>query len=211
MTVIERVAQSDDTTLPEGLEAGIGFRLSRVARVMRSDWAAELTNLGLTPPQVALLRALSDDPGCSLRHLSRRLGTDPMSAKRCADELENRGLIRSAHRGGDRRPRSLEVTAQGAVMASKVEGMVASREDHLSQVLGEHRRKALIDALGVLEDHLGLPADAARQQRPGFPLPPRSAASGAPGIGSQEHPRHPLTATGTSSRTRPSRLRKELT
>jgi len=211
VTVVEVVQRSDDPTGPEGLEAGIGFRLSRVARVMRAAWAAEVANLGLTPPQVAVLRALSDDPGCSLRHLSRRLGTDPMSAKRCVDELEDRALIRSAHRGGDRRPRSLELTSQGAAMASKVEGMVGAREDLLSQVLGQRRRTALAEALGLLEDHLGLSSDDLRERRSGSPLPLRPADPGALGGGFQDHQSLPRSTTTTPRRTRPSRTQKELT
>lgn len=185
--------------------------MSRVARVMRAAWALDVANLGLTPPQVAVLRALRDDPGCSLRHLSRRLGTDPMSAKRCADELEDRGLIHSAHRGGDRRPRSLDLTSQGAALASKVEAMVASREQILSEVLGQPRRAALAEALGVLEDHLGLPAGAAREQPSDLALSQWRIEAGVGDTGSQDHQKPPVPTTTIKRSSRPRRLRKELT
>lgn len=125
---------------------------------MRASWVTELADVGLNPPQAAVVRALREDPGCSLRSLSRRLGTDPMTAKRCADELEQRGLVSSAHRGGgDRRPRSLELTPAGSEVASRVGALAARRENAVVDALGDRRAAALADALGELETFLGLP------------------------------------------------------
>ena len=87
------------------LEGGLGFRLDRLVRALRAGWAAELAGIGLTPPQAAVLRGVAGADGVSVRALARRLGGDPMNVKRCADELEQRSLLRSGTDAGDRRPR----------------------------------------------------------------------------------------------------------
>lgn len=142
---------------PLQLEEGLGFRLNRLSRLLRAQWAHELERLGLTPPQAAVLRGVAGCPGRSLRSLARALGTDPMKAKRCVDELERQGLVRSAHRGADRRPRALELTPLGAALAARVDALVRTREEQLATVLGADRLTSLEDALAALEADLGLP------------------------------------------------------
>lgn len=139
------------------LESGLGFRLSRLVRAIRADWTRQLHDLGVTPPQAAVLRGVADSPGCSLRALARTLGAEPMRAKRCIDDLEARGLIESAHRGRDRRPRALELTADGLDLAHRISTLVQLHERRLDGALGSCR-SGLVEALVALESDLGLPA-----------------------------------------------------
>ena len=148
---------------------------------------------------------------CSEKLALQTLRALQVLAEGSADELEDRGLIHSAHRGGDRRPRSLDLTSQGAALASKVEAMVASREQILSEVLGQPRRAALAEALGVLEDHLGLPAGAAREQPSDLALSQWRIEAGVGDTGSQDHQKPPVPTTTIKRSSRPRRLRKELT
>ncbi len=145
---------------PLPLDAGIGFRLSRLARAWRAQWTGELAALDLTPPQAAVLRAVAADPGCSVRGLARILGADPMHAKRCADDLEARGLLHSGHRATDRRSRTLGLTAGGTVLAARVDRLVRAREDHLAGALGAADLARLDAILGVLESTIGAGATA---------------------------------------------------
>ena len=140
------------------LEQGIGFRLDRVTRVLRAEWAHELAQMGLTPPQAAVLRGVAERSGCSLRSLARTLGADPMRVKRCVDELERRALLQSAHRGADRRPRALEPTPAGAALADRIDSLVRAREEHLVVALGPDRLASLEAALAAIESDLGLTA-----------------------------------------------------
>ncbi len=133
------------------LEAGTGFRLSRLTRGLRAQWAQELAVVCLTPPQAALLRAIAGQPGLSLRALARTLGTEPMRAKRCADALETAGLLHSAHRGDDRRPRRLTLSPKGLELADRVEILVRRQEARIDQVLGQELRPGLEKALAALE------------------------------------------------------------
>lgn len=137
------------------LEAGLGFRISRLARSLRSDWARQVGSLGLSPPHAAVLRGVADHPGCSLRALARVLGSDPMNVKHCADDLEDRGLLRSAHRSADRRPRQLELTDVGREVCEQVEALVREEESRLNAALGSEGRAGVEDALSKLEAMLG--------------------------------------------------------
>jgi DNA-binding MarR family transcriptional regulator len=145
------------------LEAGLGFRLSRLARILRRDWVDELSALSLTPPQAAVLRGVAGSPGCSLRALARRLETDPMNAKRCVDELEQRDLVHSAHRSGDRRPRTLTLSNSGRMLADRVDVLVRGQEHRLYASLGPVRLQRFEAAITRLESTLLLRRDPAAE------------------------------------------------
>ncbi len=138
------------------LEGGLGFRLDRLVRALRAGWAAELAGIGLTPPQAAVLRGVAGADGVSVRALARRLGGDPMNVKRCADELEQRSLLRSGTDAGDRRPRVLTATDEGRALAGEVDRRVRGQDARLTDALGRTARPAFERALGALEADLGL-------------------------------------------------------
>lgn len=141
-----------------GLEQGLGFRLSRLQRVMRGLWAEDLAGLGLTPPLAAILRGAAEHPGSSIRCLARLLGSDAMSVKRGADELERRGLLASGPLPGDRRPRILRLSERGAEVLGEIDALVRQRE-RVFEVLGPAQRRQLADAITALEDAVGIGGD----------------------------------------------------
>ena len=159
--------QSDVTANePETLAQGLGFRIGRLARTLRRSWADELEALDLTPPFAAVLRGVHEAPGVSIRALARTLSTDAMSAKRCADELEVRGLLQSGSRVGDRRPRTLTLTPTGRTLVKKVNQRVAKRSSVLDSALSPGDRVRLSELLGQLERSLGIGVDAVATDDP---------------------------------------------
>ncbi len=145
------------------LEQDLGFRLSRISRTLRRQWRDELADLDLAPPEAATLRAIVEHPGCALRALARLLATDPMSAKRCVDGLERRGLVASGHRAGDRRSRTLRASDAGLALFATLNERLRERERHLARLLAPNRRSALELALADLER--GLDIEAANNER----------------------------------------------
>ena len=139
---------------PTSLEDGVGFRLSRVARIRRARWAEQLHSLELTPPQASILRGASDHSKQSLRSLSRTLGTDAMSVKRCVDELEARGLVESGSAPDDRRPRIVNLTKSGEQLVAKLEGMVARQEESLKSFFSTSEYDHFLQVLDLLEEGL---------------------------------------------------------
>ena len=142
------------------LRDGLGFRLSRVARGLRQGWAEDLHPIGTTPPQVAVLRGIAEEPGCSLRSLARVLGTDPTNTKRCVDELRQRGLLTSRDRTGDRRPLGLALTDAGDAFVRTVDQLVTAQEKRIADALGPAGCRGLAEALDQLERLLGLDGGA---------------------------------------------------
>ncbi|MHB1208176.1 MAG: MarR family winged helix-turn-helix transcriptional regulator [Acidimicrobiales bacterium] len=138
------------------LEQSVGFRLSRVARARKSAWSEELDALEVTPAQASALRAIVECPDLSLRALARTLGTDPMSAKRCIDDLETRDLVKSTNAPGDRRPRVLNATRSGRTLAQEIDRRVRLHEASLREVLSTQEYETLVTVLSRLEEHLKL-------------------------------------------------------
>ncbi|MHB8333465.1 MAG: MarR family winged helix-turn-helix transcriptional regulator [Acidimicrobiales bacterium] len=151
---------STPTTPPhssaEPLARGVGFRLSRISRTLRSQWASELADLELSPPEAAVLRGLAEYPGSALRELARILASDPMSAKRCVDGLERRGLVVSGHRGNDRRPRTLTVSAEGLALVGELNKRMRLRERRLARLLSADERDAFERVLCNFEHELDI-------------------------------------------------------
>ena len=110
-----------------------------------------------------MLRALSAEPGDGVRALARSLGVDAMSVKRCVDDLEERSLIESGHRAGDRRSRALHLTARGLELVARVEQRQRVREADLTSALSASQLERLRGALTRLERHLGV-GDAATDE-----------------------------------------------
>ena len=147
---------STSTYEPLSLDQSVGFRLSRVARARRRAWSEEIEALGITPPQASALRGIVEQPDQSLRSLARTLGIDPMSAKRIVDELESRGLVRSASAPGDRRPRVLNVTDPGLALVREIDQRVRRQEASLREVLSQREYETLVKVLHRLEEHLNI-------------------------------------------------------
>ncbi len=140
----------------EPLARGVGFRLSRISRTLRSQWASELADLSLNPPEAAVLRGLAEHPGSALRELARILASDPMSAKRCVDGLERRGLVVSGHRASDRRPRTLTITDDGQTLVRELNRRMRAREHRLARLLTKDERDTFARVLSTLERELDI-------------------------------------------------------
>ena len=138
------------------LEAGLGFRLDRLVRTLRTAWSAELAVLDLTPPQAAVLRGVASAEGTSVRALARHLGGDPMNVKRCVDELERRGMVASTTDPDDRRPRLLSLTDEGWHAAVQVDRRVEAQDASLTGEFTSAERARLDGTLSKLEAALGI-------------------------------------------------------
>jgi DNA-binding MarR family transcriptional regulator len=137
-------------TLP--LEDDLRFRLGRAHRAVRGAWQAHLADLGLTPAQASVLRAVLEQPAMGLRELARRLGTDPMNAKRLADGLEREGLLVSGAHPVDGRIRVLSATDAGAAAGREVARRAAAWGDALEVLLGADDTARLRAILARIEE-----------------------------------------------------------
>lgn len=154
----DRSREPDSRRGELGLD-GVGFLLGAAHRARRRQWEARLADLGLSAPQAAILRLITAEPGCGVRHLARRLGTDPMNAQRIVESLVAAGLCQSRRDPKDARRRPLHPTSRGRGLARSVEDRAQRAEQSLADALGEERYRSLTGALRALIDH-----DAAIQE-----------------------------------------------
>lgn len=138
------------------LETNVGFRLSRVSRNLRHTWSSRLKTLGISPPQAAIIRGLSNYPTTSLRELARLLGADPMNVKRCLDDLESLNLVQSGTKKGDRRQRTLTLTIEGQRLAKEVARQAEVHEHWLRSAIPPNELNAFLNAIDSLEKLLGV-------------------------------------------------------
>lgn len=129
---------------------GVGFLLGVAHRARRRRWEENLADLGLSAPQAALLRLIAQEPGCGVRQLARRLGTDPMNAQRIIESLINAGLCEPSHDPHDARRRPLHPTQRGNELAATVKQRAQTAEQLLVDALGAEGYQAIVTMLNNL-------------------------------------------------------------
>ena len=157
------------------LESALGFRLGRVHRMVRDAWAEIISDLGLSPPLAAVLRAVCEWPGSGLRELARHMGTDVMNVRRLADRLADLGLVRSAADATHRQRRAVVPTDAGISLAGEIAARAAAWDRDLSELLGTADLQQLHQLLARLEEGLASRPPGRDPRRPG----PRPSTGGA--------------------------------
>lgn len=132
---------------------GLGFLLGVAHRGRRRAWEAELSDLGISPPQAALLRLVSRHPGGGIRELARRMVNDPMIVQRLAGTLIDKGLLETHADPTDARRRPLYLTVAGEQLAAITVDRAAHVEQQLEVGLGQGTYVALMDALSRLVEN----------------------------------------------------------
>jgi DNA-binding MarR family transcriptional regulator len=129
---------------------GLGFLLGVAHRGRRRVWEAQLSDLGISPPQAALLRLVSRRPGGGIRELARHMVNDPMIVQRLADTLVDKGLVETRADPTDARRRPLYLTVVGKQLAAVIIDRAADAEQQLKVRLGGDSYISLMDALSRL-------------------------------------------------------------
>src|SRR3954452_17933507 len=107
-----------DATPPPALGDYTGFLMNWCAARSRGAFADALEDLGLRPPQFAVLSVIDAEPGLTQQALVEATGIDPSTMVQLLDGLEQSGWAERRPHATDRRKRSVHLTAQGrAVLA----------------------------------------------------------------------------------------------
>ncbi len=77
--------------------------LREVRRILRKPVEEETARLGLTPPQLSIMRALFRSKGMSLKDLSREVGLAHSTVSGVVDRLEKKGMVTRRPDPSDRR------------------------------------------------------------------------------------------------------------
>jgi DNA-binding MarR family transcriptional regulator len=92
----------------------------RVAKAKHGVLSAKLAELDLTPVQAHALRLLDPGQPLGMRALADVLYCHASNVTGIVDRLESRGLVERRPGAGDRRVKTLALTAEGAVVRAQV-------------------------------------------------------------------------------------------
>ncbi|MDP9444084.1 MAG: MarR family transcriptional regulator [Actinomycetota bacterium] len=119
--------------------ATVGELLSRLGAESAASFSRRVSALGLSPAQVAVLRAVAEKPGGSQQALAAHLGAVPSRIVALLDDLTEARLVERRRSPADRRLNELHLTASGR-----------RRLRDLDRVTVEHD-EALCDGLDAAE------------------------------------------------------------
>ncbi|MCL2656551.1 MAG: MarR family transcriptional regulator [Betaproteobacteria bacterium] len=129
------------------IEESFGFLINAVRARMMAVMDRELTSLGITSAQWAVLVQVADTPGCTAATLCRRVHYDTGSMTRMLDRLEEKGLIRRARSDHDRRAAYLYLTEQGQDIHARL-------PEYAARVLNAHFEGFTADEVNTLRSLL---------------------------------------------------------
>lgn len=157
-----------DHAVPEVI--GTGFLLSALGAHSAMSFARRIEHLGVTPPHVGLLRAISLEPGRSQQSIADEFGMPPSRVVGFVDDLEAAGLVERRRDERDRRVHRLFLTDGGAKAMKRIADIGQESEEALLGSLTRDERRQLQQLLskvltaqhitpGVHPGYRRLPAD----------------------------------------------------
>jgi DNA-binding MarR family transcriptional regulator len=135
---------------------GSAFLLAAVGAHAAARFAARVSALGLTPPQVGLLGLIAASPGQSQQALAGVLGMPPSRLVGLVDALADRGLVERRRNPADRRLHALHITEAGEAMRTEIAGVGQAHDDALCRSLDEGERETLRALLSRIAADQGL-------------------------------------------------------
>lgn len=114
---------------------------------MHQRFASVAAELGLTPPQMGVLKTLDDRTPMS--RLASEMRCDASNITWMTDRLEERGLVERVSDPRDRRVKLLVLTEAGRRMRRDIERRLRSRLPGLDRLSAEERK-----TLGRLLEHM---------------------------------------------------------
>ncbi|HWA66074.1 MAG TPA: MarR family winged helix-turn-helix transcriptional regulator [Mycobacteriales bacterium] len=149
-------AGSDPAAVPEVI--GTGFLLSSLGAHSAISFARRIEALGITPPHVGLLRAITFGPGRSQQSLADEFGLPPSRVVGFVDDLESAGLVERRRDERDRRVHRLYLTAAGTKVMRRLAELGKAAEEDLLRSLSQAERQTLRGLLERLVADQGLTA-----------------------------------------------------
>ena len=137
-----------------------GFLLWRVTNLWQAAQRRALKPFDLTHVQFVLLASLlwiQEDGPVTQRRLADDAATDPMMTSQVLRALEDRGLVKRSSFPGDRRARSLRVSARGATLVNRALGAVEQCDHEFFRRLGPRQAGLVTTLRDLLVEQLSTP------------------------------------------------------
>lgn len=135
-------------------EPSLGYLLSDVVRLMKRDFHARATGLGLTPALARLLFHVHRVPGSHQTELAHRLDVTPVTLCRMVDRLVERGYVRRQPDPKDRRAVRVYVATRGQPLVARMARIAEETGARALQGVAAPERATLLKLLGQLAHNL---------------------------------------------------------
>jgi len=141
------------------LHARLGFRVSRLARLMQARHEAALAPEGLTRLGAAVLGGIGDEAVCTPSALAEYVGITRPALSRLLRGLEGRGLIHRAPGGDDGRQTQVALSPQGEAALRRVRLAGEALQAHFAAKLSPEALTQVTEALALLAAGEADPSD----------------------------------------------------
>ncbi len=135
---------------------GAAFLMSQVGMHSSQLWRSRMSELGLDPRHVVLLRLVGAGEGRSQLALGKQIRLPPSRMVAFVDQLEDLGMLERRPNPDDRRMRALYLTDKGKQTLEVVTKVSAAHEKHLTKGLTKTEVAELIRLLGRVAGEQGL-------------------------------------------------------
>jgi MarR family transcriptional regulator, transcriptional regulator for hemolysin len=138
------------------LHQRLGWRVSRLARIMQARLEAVLADEGLTRLMWVVLRGLGDDGVETPSEMAAYIGITRASTSRLLTTMEARGLIRRDNpQGPDGRQVALALTDRGRALLARYRPAADAVTAHFLTKLDPEEARILMQALATLAEGEG--------------------------------------------------------
>ncbi|GAA5038263.1 DNA-binding MarR family transcriptional regulator [Thermocatellispora tengchongensis] len=150
---------------PARTETDLSFLLDHTSHVLRTQMAAALAEIGLTPRMHCVLVHALEEERTQIQ-LAELGDMDKTTMVVTVDALEKAGYAERRPSSTDRRARIIAVTPAGAEIAKRSQEIVDGVHRAALNALPGDEREVLVRALNrLVAGHLATPAEAPRQAR----------------------------------------------
>jgi DNA-binding MarR family transcriptional regulator len=148
---------------------GTAFLLAQVGAHAATRFAERISELGVIPADVGLLRMIATLPGRSQQSVAEEMGVVPSRVVALVDNLEGKGLVERRRNPQDRRNYELHLTAEGTKVMAQMRRVGSAHEDDICAALDDEQRAQLAGLLEAIASQQGLTPGI----HPGYRQPPR--------------------------------------
>ena len=149
---------------PPSFENSLGFILSDISRLARTEFDRRVRGLKVTRAQWLVLLHLARRPGCTQSELADAMQMQKITVGRHAERLLRAGWIERRDHADDARAYPLYVSRKAEPLIQKLTAVADELRSEYMRGLSVSRRDALIaDLLHIKSNLLRMDADARRR------------------------------------------------
>lgn len=152
----------------------VAFQLAQLGAQATQRFSERIAEIGLTPPEVGILRMIAAQPGRSQRSLAAELGVVPSRVVALIDPLDTKGLIERRRSPADRRNHELHLTSAAGGLLAQLGAIAFAHEREQTAALSDDEYRQLADLL----DRLVAARDLTPGVHPGYASPPPEPGAG---------------------------------